>query len=150
MTRVRLPNRRAAVNFEFDHVYPGADPRVFTATVGFYGDGAPAEVFVNLVDGTDKHVTVDAHDAAVLLSFALQHGASLADMGRAMLRGEDGVAHGFMGSLLDAIAREIGDRGPQFPGAPSDPVPADNGGGKSGGAPAMAAIERDENAGADR
>ena len=124
MTRERLPNRRAALTLEFEHCYPLAGPRVFTATVGLYPDGRPAEVFVNLVDGSDRRVTVDAHDAAVLVSFALQHGASLPDMGAAMLRGSDGVAHGFMGSLCDAMAREMGGRGePEPTTTPQPPEP---------------------------
>jgi hypothetical protein len=105
VNRHHLPNRRSATTFEFPHCYPGAAPRVFTATVGFYDDGAPAEVFVSLVDGTDRSVSVDVHDTAVLLSFALQYGAHLEDMGKAMLRGEDGVAHGFVGSLIDALTK---------------------------------------------
>ena|ERR1700739_2969653 len=107
MTRERLLNRRPALTINFEHRYPGADPRVFTATVGLYPDGRPAEVFVSLVDGTDKAIGVDVHDTAVLVSLSLQHGATLAEIGAAMLRGEDGVAHGFMGSLCDAVAREI-------------------------------------------
>jgi hypothetical protein len=124
MSRERLPNRRPALTFEFEHYYPVAGPRVFTATVGFYPDGRAAEVFVNLVNGTDKKISVDTHDAAVLLSLALQHGAGLHEMGSAMLRGSDGRAHGFMGSLLDALAGEVPDAPvePSAPPAPPSPV----------------------------
>ena len=149
MTRERLPDRRAALIVGFTHVTPAGQAFDFTAHVGFFPDGRPGEVFVDgarLTSQTD----VEAHDAAIVLSFALQHGASLEEIGAALLRGESNEPHGVLGALCDAIKREIGDRGPAWPGAPSDPVPADNGGGKSGGAPAMAAIERDENAGADR
>lgn len=116
MSRERLPNRRAALTLDFEHCYPGAGPRIFTATVGLYPDGRPAEVFVSLVNRTEKKISVDVHDAAILISMALQHGASLADIGSAMLRGEDGVAHGFMGSLADAVLRAL---------PPIDPVPAE-------------------------
>lgn len=113
MTRNRLPNRRAALTLDFGHVYPGSEPRTFSATIGFFASGAPAEVFLNSVNGTDKHVTVDAHDAAVLLSFALQHGADLVEVGKAMLRAENGVAHGFMGALIDAAVDAIAKDGPK-------------------------------------
>lgn len=105
MTRERLPDRRPAIGLSFEHRYPGADPRVFSATVGFYDAACtrPAEVFINSVNGTEKQVTVDHHDAAVALSIALQHGASLDEMGQAMLHGNDGAAHGFLGSLAQAV-----------------------------------------------
>lgn len=61
---------------------------------------------------------VDAHDASILISFALQHGASLRNMGAAMLRGEDGVAHALFGSLIDAAMRAYPDDC-----APADPAP---------------------------
>jgi hypothetical protein len=109
MTRNRLPNRRAALTLDFGHVYPGSEPRTFSATIGFFASGAPAEVFLNSVNGTDKQVTVDAHDAAVVVSFALQHGASLAEIGRAMLRDESGRAHGFLGAFIDAAVEALGD-----------------------------------------
>jgi len=110
MTRRKLPDRRPALTIEFEHTYPGSEPRTFGATIGLFEDGAPAEVFLNSVNGTDKQVTVDAHDAAVIVSFALQHGASLAEIGRAMLRDESGRAHGFMGAFVDAAIEALGDR----------------------------------------
>jgi len=100
--RQRLPDRRLATTFTFQHTYPGSEPKTFTASVGHRPDGCVGEVFISLLDGTDK-MSVDAHDAAVLLSLALQHGASLADMGKAMLRGEDGKPHGWVGAAIDAI-----------------------------------------------
>ena len=119
MTREKLPNRRGGVTIDFEHCYPGLPPRVFNATIGLYPDGRPAEVFVNLVDGSERRMNVDAHDAAVAMSFALQHGADLTDIGAAMLRGSDGVAHGFLGSLADAVARAF-----PPPKPPAEPAPA--------------------------
>ena len=137
MTRERLPDRRAALIVGFTHLTPAGQAFDFTAHVGFFPDGRPGEVFVDGAKLTTQ-IDIEAHDAAIILSFALQNGAQLNEIGQALLRGENGEPHGMAGSLIDAIAREIGDRGPQFPGAPSDPVPADNGGGKSGVAPEMA------------
>ena len=111
MTRVRLPNRRPGETFEFRHAYPGLWPLIVTATIGRNPeDGRIMEVFVNLVrteestwGGTDKQINVDAHDAAVILSIALQHGVDIDEIGHALLHGEDGVAHGFIGALIDAV-----------------------------------------------
>ena len=101
VTREKLPNLRGQMTFEFAHAYPGADPHTWTASIGFYADGRPAEIFVSLVDRRAK-ISVDALDAAVLISFALQHGATLERMGAAMTRGEDGTPHRFKGALIDA------------------------------------------------
>jgi hypothetical protein len=126
MTRERLSDRRAAVTFDFVHVTPAGQVFDFTAHVGFYPDGRPGEVFV---DGAhlSSQTDVEAHDAAIVLSFALQHGASLGKISAALLRGESGEPHGVIGALCDAIKREIGDRGPAMPGATLDPAPVDGG-----------------------
>ena len=42
MTRVRLPDRRAAETVELEH-----GGQRFTVTVGFYPDGRPGEVFTH-------------------------------------------------------------------------------------------------------
>lgn len=107
--RRRLPDCRVGITFDFQHQYPGAYPMTFTATTGHYPAEDPTqlgevgEVFVDLVNGTDRRVNVDVHDATVVLSIALQYGAPLSVIAKACLRGEDGRAHGFMGSLLDAV-----------------------------------------------
>jgi hypothetical protein len=63
---------RAAETFEFPHSYPNADPRTFTASAGFYSEGgAIGEVFVHAIDGKERLVNVDQHDASIVLSFAL-------------------------------------------------------------------------------
>jgi hypothetical protein len=140
VTRERLPNRRAALIVGFTHITPAGQAFDFTAHVGFYPDGRPGEVFVD-AEHLSSQTDVEAHDAAIVLSFALQHGASLGKISAALLRGEHGEPHGVMGSLADAIKREIGDRGPQFPSTPSGPLPADGGDKPLGGAPAMAEVE---------
>ena len=109
MTRNKLPSRRDAVTVDFQHVYPGSDPRTFTATVGFYPDGTIGETFVQLVNRKDKLVSADAHDATIVLSLAIQCGADLKEIGRSLLRDEHGRPHGFLGSLIDAVADMKGD-----------------------------------------
>lgn len=102
MTRARLPNRRAAVTLEFDHVTPRLATIPYVATVGFHDDGRIGEVFLNTAKvGTDLDVATK--DAAILLSFALQHGATISAIRAAMTRGADGRPEGVMGTLLDLI-----------------------------------------------
>ena len=97
--REALPNRRAGEHFEF--FYRNA---LYAVTVGFYDDGRPAEVFVNmekLGTGPDS----DARDIAILISFALQHGVSLEVLCRAMTREGTGEASGLGGEILDQVTR---------------------------------------------
>ncbi len=107
--REYLPNRREAVTMDIDHCYPGGKPMVVTATFSRFRDGRIAEVFldaVRLADKptlTDKLVSIDMHDASVILSFALQHGASLSEIKKALLHGEDGVPHGCIGAVISAF-----------------------------------------------
>lgn len=97
MSRDLLPYRRRGETFDFLH-----DGRRFTATVGFYDDGRPGEVFLSASKLTsDSDIMV--RDAAILLSFALQHGVPIGSLRAAMLRGDDGRPHGVMGTLLDRL-----------------------------------------------
>lgn len=101
--RERLPQRRSAETLEFEHVTPQLATLPFKATVGFYDDGRIGEVFLCAGKvGTDLDVSIK--DAAILLSFALQHGASVNDMRVAMTRNARGDPEGVMGTLLDLMA----------------------------------------------
>ena len=100
--RERLPLARSALAFGFTHTTPSGQRFNFTGRIGFYPDGRVGEVFVDgekLASQTD----VEAHDAAILLSFALQFGATLDEIGPALLRAADGHPEGVMGTLVDAI-----------------------------------------------
>jgi ribonucleoside-diphosphate reductase alpha chain len=97
--RERLPNRRRSEVFDF--VCPGDGLR-YTATLSFYGDGRPAEVFVgNHKSGS--HVDNAAKDAAILASLALQYGAPVAVLRGALLRDHLGRAVTPVAAALDAI-----------------------------------------------
>jgi hypothetical protein len=78
----------------------------FTAHVGFYPDGRPGEVFVE-GEKLTSHTDVEVHDAAIVLSFALQHGASLSEIGEALLRGEGGEPGSLQGGLSSVARREF-------------------------------------------
>lgn len=101
MTRETLPNRRQAENVDF--TFRGL---AFTASVGLYLDNRPAELFLNCVhQSTDSDH--DARDTAILISFALQHGATVDELAAAMARDAEGAPQGLAGSALDTVIKEL-------------------------------------------
>lgn len=101
--RDRLPQRRSAETIGFDHITPTLATMPLVATLGFYDDGRIGEVFLYSGKvGTDLDTSLK--DAAILLSFALQHGATIEAMQAAMTRNAKGDPEGVMGRLLDLIA----------------------------------------------
>ena len=103
--RDEMPGARAALTFEFL-----ARGIPFTATAGFYPDGRLGEVFVN-GEKRDSASDHDGRDIAILISFALQHGAQPDDLARAMTRDAEGRAQGLAGILLDATLAMLADAG---------------------------------------
>ena len=97
--RERLPNRHASENFTFE-----LDGLRFSATVSRFADGRIGELFVNNHKAGNQSDT-NARDAAILLSFALQHGADLETIRRALCRDSAGRALGPIAQALDIIAR---------------------------------------------
>jgi len=97
--RERLPNRRAHETFRMEH-----GGLAFTAGIGRYPDGRIAELFVN-ADKIGTGFDTALRDSAILLSFALQHGADIEAIRRAVMRNVDGLAAGPIGAVLDFIAR---------------------------------------------
>jgi hypothetical protein len=96
--RERLPNRRLSETFSFE-----LDGLHFTATVSSAPDGRPLELFLN----NHKHgnqLDTNARDAAIALSFALQHGASVAEIRKALCRDRKGRPNGVLGAALDLLA----------------------------------------------
>jgi hypothetical protein len=97
MGRRRLPNRRGHELLDFEH--GGIQ---YTAGVGRFEDGRPAEIFLN----TAKHgtaVDTNARDAAVAASLLLQHGCPLETLRRALTRNADGSASGPLARALDLL-----------------------------------------------
>ena len=97
--RQRLPNRRANESFSFE-----LNGLRFTATVSRFADGRIAELFLNNHKFGNQSDT-NARDAAILLSFALQHGAELETIQNALCRDSSGRALGPIGEAIDLIAR---------------------------------------------
>jgi hypothetical protein len=96
--RERLPDRRSNESFSFE-----LNGLRFTATVSRFADGRIGELFLNNHKFGNQSDT-NARDAAILLSFALQHGADLETIRRALCRDSQGCALGPLGEALDLIA----------------------------------------------
>ena len=82
--RRRLPDRRGAIAFEFDH--SGLRCR---AHVGLYDNGQPAELFLN-TSRQDSALDTFAADIAILISLLLQHGATVPEIGHALRQTPNG------------------------------------------------------------
>ena len=97
-TRERPPDRRPSELFDFQAM----DLR-FTASISRYPDGRIAELFCDNHKAGSQIGTL-VRDAAILLSFALQHGADIEAIRRALCRDSSGRALGPIGQALDLIA----------------------------------------------
>src|SRR5262245_35470159 len=95
--RRRLPNRRLSENFTFE-----LDGLRFTATVSRFPDGRISELFLNNHKSGNQSDT-NARDSAIILSFALQHGADANEIRKALCRDSSGKALGPVGAALDFL-----------------------------------------------
>ncbi len=101
MGRELLPERRQCLTINFRH-----NNILFDATIGFYDDGRPGEVFLRAGKaGTAIHTYV--RDSAIAISFALQHGVTVEQIRSAFTRDPDGVPEGPLGVLMDMIAEGL-------------------------------------------
>lgn len=96
--RERLPNRRVSENFAFE-----LNGLRFTATISRFPDGRISELFLNNHKFGNQSDT-NARDGAILLSFALQHGADIEAIRKALCRDSQGRPLGPVGAVLDIIA----------------------------------------------
>jgi hypothetical protein len=96
--RRRLPNRRQHETVAFE-----LDGMTVVASVGRFEDGAPAEVFFHSVGKPGCTAERFAADAAVLVSLALQHGASVSEVRHSLVKLRDGQGAGPVGRLLDLL-----------------------------------------------
>ena len=102
MTRARLPNRRQSETFDLT-----AQGLKFTATVSRFPDGSLAEIFLQN-HKCGSMAGINAQDAAVVCSLALQHGVSLDIIRRALMRDARGRASGPLATALDLLAEREG------------------------------------------
>jgi hypothetical protein len=98
MTRRILPQRRSAETFQLRFWN-----QPVSVTVGYYEDGAPGEIFVD-AGKTGQDVQSTARDAAVVLSLALQHGATVATIQHAVTRSGNGEAASILGAIIDQLS----------------------------------------------
>ncbi len=99
--RERLSNRRASENFTFE-----LDGLRFTATVSRFANGQIGELFLNNHKAGNQSDT-NARDAAIILSFALQHGVDVELIREALCRDNKGIALGPIGKALDLLTRGV-------------------------------------------
>ncbi len=78
--RTRLPNRRFSETFAFE-----CNGLRYVAAISRFADGRISELFLNNHKG-GSHADANARDAAIILSFALQFGADIAVIRRALSR----------------------------------------------------------------
>jgi hypothetical protein len=95
--RDRLPNRRASQNIAFER-----DNLKYQMTIGLYPDGRPGEVFLN-AEHSNSLLDALAHDAAIAVSLALQHGCTLETITHALKRDATGKAASPICAALDLI-----------------------------------------------
>ncbi len=98
--RERLPNRRASESFTFE-----VEGLRFTGTVSRFANGRLGELFLNNHKAGNQADT-NARDAAIVLSFALQHGADMDVIRRALCRDSQGRALGPLGAALDFLVEK--------------------------------------------
>ena len=96
--RERLPNRRASETFAFEC----AGLR-YVCTVSRYSDGRLGELLISNHKANSQADT-NARDAAIIFSFAVQHGADPDAIRRALCRDSQGRASGPLGTALDLMA----------------------------------------------
>lgn len=100
LPRARLDNRRSHELIDFRH-----ETFRCTAGIGRFPDGRLAEIFLNVAKvGSELETT--ARDAAILASFALQHGATADELRRALTRDSISRPSGPLGALLDLLAAD--------------------------------------------
>lgn len=95
--RELLPARRMSEVFEIQ-----LNNHEYQIGIGYYNDLRPGEIFIDAGKaGTDLRTT--AHDLAVALSIALQHGAKIEDMRHTFARDESGEPQGIAAAVLDTL-----------------------------------------------
>jgi hypothetical protein len=97
-SRTRLPNRRASENFTFE-----CAGLTYVATMSRFADGRLGEIFLSN-HKSNSAAGVNARDAAITFSIAVQHGADPELIRRSLCRDVNGRASGPLGIELDPTA----------------------------------------------
>ncbi len=99
--RRALPGRRASASFNFE-----CGGLRYHATVARFDDGGVGEIFLSNTKPSSQS-DVNARDAAVAASLALQFGCPLEVLRRALLRDSHGKASSPLGEALDQIGGDV-------------------------------------------
>ena len=100
MTRQRLANRRYSESFDLE-----VGGLRYTATFSRYADGRISELFLNN-HKSNSAADTNARDAAIVFSIAVQCGADVETIRKALCRDAQGRASGPLGCALDMIAND--------------------------------------------
>ena len=98
MIRRILPQRRSAETFQLRFWN-----QPVSVTIGYYDDDTPGEIFID-AGKSGQDVQSTARDAAVVLSIALQHGATVDTIQHALTRLGDGSAASLLGVVIDRLS----------------------------------------------
>jgi hypothetical protein len=96
--RERLPNRRPAESFELE-----VSGLRYACTIGRFPDGRIGEIFLSN-HKSNSAADVNARDSAIVFSIAVQMGADIETIRRALCRDSHGRATGPLGAALDRLA----------------------------------------------
>jgi hypothetical protein len=96
--RRRLPNRRSSTLFDFESM-----GMKFTASISRDAEGHVLELFLDNHKAGSSIGTL-VRDTAIILSFALQHGADVEAIRRALCRDSQGRPLGPLAAALDLVA----------------------------------------------
>jgi predicted DNA-binding transcriptional regulator AlpA len=97
--REQLPNRRLGETFELE-----VAGLYYTATIGRFPDGRLAEIFLSNYKSNSAADT-NARDSAIVCSIALQCGADLETIRKALCRDSRGRPSGPLSAALDLLAQ---------------------------------------------
>jgi hypothetical protein len=97
--RRALPMRRRCETMQIDF---GGLMKSHVITIGYYDDGSIGEVFINS-GRSGEPVEAIARDGAVVLSVALQYGASLDTIRHAVTRDDQGQPTSIVGAVVDHL-----------------------------------------------
>jgi hypothetical protein len=92
MSRERLPNRRPAYSFSFEH-----EGHIYRGTAGIFPDGRLAEIFLHVPGMLGSALQANADNLAILTSLLLQHGVA-----------SDVIRHSVTGPIAIALAELAG------------------------------------------
>jgi ribonucleoside-diphosphate reductase alpha chain len=96
--REKLPPRHPCETFKFE-----CQGLTYLASIGWFCDGSLAEIFITN-HKAGSAADCNARDGAVVCSIALQYGAPLDVIRKALMRNSRGDASGPLGAALDIIA----------------------------------------------